>query len=61
MKLEFRIRSLIFPDWVYSSSHWQISYFFQRWEGQYINMPEHDPIMQQLVNGEWIDVEIELP
>ena len=55
-ELRFRIKSDIFPDWVYSESHYKVSSFFDRWEGQYINMPEYEPIMQQLINNIWVDV-----
>lgn len=54
--LKFRIRSIIFPNWVYSNDHYKISYFFNRWDNQYINEPDYDPEMQQLINNEWIPV-----
>lgn len=56
MELIFRIKSDIFPEWVYSNSHWHIAYFFDRWEGQYINEPEFNPIIQQFINDKWVDV-----
>lgn len=56
MELRFRIQSFIFPEWVYSESHYKMSYFWERWEGQYINEPQFQPTMQQLINDEWIDV-----
>ena len=56
MKLEFRIRSWIFPEWIYSSQHWEMSYFWQRWEGQYIDKPDLFPEMERLINDEWISV-----
>lgn len=56
MELRFRIKSFIFPNWCYSDDHWKLEYFFKRWESQYIDKPEFDPVMQQLVNGVWVDV-----
>ena len=56
MRLQFRIQSDIFPEWIYSESHYKMQYFWSRWDGQYINQPEFNPIMQQLINDEWVDV-----
>lgn len=55
--LKFRIRSIIFPNWVYSDDHYKISAFFDRWEG-YNGAYDFDPEpeMQQLINNKWIPV-----
>ena len=56
MELKFRIQSDIFPEWIYSDSHYHIAFFFERWEAQYIDKPEFNPIIQQLLNEQWVDV-----
>lgn len=47
-EIELRIKSDIFPM-VYSSDHYKMSAFWSRWEGQYINAPEHEPIMMKAI------------
>lgn len=55
--LKLRIRSIIFPSWVYSESHYKISSFFDRWESYNEDKGfDTEPEIQQLINFEWIPV-----
>lgn len=45
--IKLRIRSDIFPDMVYSDDHYKMSSFWARWEGQYANQPEYNPVMMR--------------
>jgi len=56
--LRFRIKSDIFPNWVYSADHYKMSYFFDRWEGQYVNEDNlhFNPVMEHYIDNRWVDV-----
>lgn len=53
MELKFRVRCAIFPEWVYSESHYNFCDFWSRINNQYLS-DDWDVELEQEVNGEWI-------
>lgn len=57
MELKFRVKCLIFPNWVYSESHYNFCDFWSSIDNQYFS-EDWDIELEQEINGEWVPVDV---